>query len=270
MQYLIEILSYPFAIRALVVGILLSLCAALLGVNLVLKRLSLLGDGLSHVSFGAAAIALAAGVAPLEFSIPIVVLAAILLMWLQNKKIGGDAAIAIVSSSSLAIGVIVASMTTGMNTDISNYMFGSILALTKRDVAVSVFCTAVIMAVYILFYHKIFLVSFDEDFARSAGVKVKLLGAITAILTAVITVIGMRVMGALLISSIITFPALSAMRVCRSYRGTVITSALFSVSAFLTGITLSFLFDLPTGAAVVLCNLFIFIASFVLNKIKNI
>ena len=155
MQYLIEILSYPFAIRALVVGILLSLCAALLGVNLVLKRLSLLGDGLSHVSFGAAAIALAAGVAPLEFSIPIVVLAAILLMWLQNKKIGGDAAIAIVSSSSLAIGVIVASMTTGMNTDISNYMFGSILALTKRDVAVSVFCTAVIMAVYILFYHKI-------------------------------------------------------------------------------------------------------------------
>lgn len=269
MQYLTEILSYPFALRAILVGILLSLCAALLGVNLVLKRLSMLGDGLSHVSFGAAAIALAVGVAPLEFSIPVVILAAILLLWLQNKKIGGDAAVAIVSSGSLAIGITVASLTTGMNTDISNYMFGSILALTKRDVALSVFCTAVIMVIYILFYHKIFLISFDEDFARATGVKVKLLGGITAVLTALVTVIGMRVMGALLISSIITFPALSAMRVCKSYRGTVIAAAVFSVSAFLTGLALSFLFDLPTGAAVVLCNLAIFVVLYIINALKS-
>ena len=269
MQYLTEILSYPFALRALGVGLLLSLCAALLGVNLVLKRLSMLGDGLSHVSFGAAAVALAAGVAPLEFSIPVVILAAILLLWLQNKKIGGDAAVAIVSSSSLAVGITVASLPTGMNTDISNYMFGSILALTKRDVAVSVFCTAVIMIVYILFYHKIFLVSFDEDFARATGVNVKLFGGITAVLTAVVTVIGMRVMGALLISSIITFPALSAMRICKSYRGTVITAALFSMLAFGVGLTLSFLFDLPTGAAVVLCNLVIFVALYLVNNFRS-
>jgi len=269
MQYLIEILSYPFAVRALCVGVLLSLCSALLGVNLVLKRMSMLGDGLSHVSFGAAAVALALGFAPLEFSIPLVIIAAFLLLWLQNKNIGGDAAIAVISSGALAVGITVASLTTGMNTDISSYMFGSILALAKRDVAVSIVCAAVVMTVYLLFYHKIFIAAFDPDFARAIGVRVKLYDGITAVLTAVLTVIGMRVMGALLISSIITVPALSAMRCAKSYRGTVICAAVFSVTAFLAGITLSFAYDLPTGAAVVLCNLTIFAFLTVKNGIKS-
>lgn len=271
MEFLTQILSYPFARRAIIAGLLLSVSAALLGVNLVLKRFSMLGDGLSHVSFGAAAIGLAAGVAPLQFSIPIVIIAAFLLLRIrQNSKINGDAAIAIVSSSALAVGITVATLTTGMNTDINSYMFGSILALTKSDVIITAICGIVIIAIYILFYQKIFAISFDEDFAAVTGVKYKWYNSITAILTAVTVVIGMRIMGALLISSIITFPALSSMRICKHYKCTVIAAAIVAVVAFLLGLALSFLFDLPAGAAVVLCNLAVFLILSVAGKIKKI
>lgn len=271
MEFLTGILSYPFARRALIVGLLLSVSAALLGVNLVLKRFSMLGDGLSHVSFGAAAVGLACGVAPLWFSIPIVIVAAFLLLRLkQNSKINGDAATAIVSSSSLAVGITVATLTTGMNTDISNYMFGSILALGKSEVIIAAVCGALIIAVYILFYQKIFTSTFDEDFAAVTGVKVKRYNSISAILTAVTVVIGMRVMGALLISSIITFPALSSMRICKHYKCTVIAAAVISVISFLIGILLSFAFDIPAGAAVVLTNLLVFIILSFVGKVKQI
>lgn len=271
MDFIVEILSYPFARRALIVGFLLSVGAALLGVNLVLKRFSMLGDGLSHVSFGAAAVGLACGVAPLQFSIPIVIVAAFLLLRLkQNSKINGDAATAIVSSSALAVGITVASLTTGMNTDISNYMFGSILALGKSEVTISAVCGALIIAAYILFYQKIFTTAFDENFAAVTGVKVKWYNSITAILTAVIVVIGMRVMGALLISSIITFPALSSMRICKHYKCTVISAAVVSVISFLLGILLSFAFDIPAGAAVVLTNLAAFLILSLVGRVKQI
>lgn len=271
MDFIVEILSYPFARRALIVGLLLSVSAALLGVNLVLKRFSMLGDGLSHVSFGAAAVGLACGVAPLQFSIPIVIVAAFLLLRLkQNSKINGDAATAIVSSSALAVGITVASLTTGMNTDISNYMFGSILALGKSEVTIAAVCGALIIAAYILFYQKIFTTAFDEDFAAVTGVKVKWYNSITAILTAVTVVIGMRVMGALLISSIITFPALSSMRICKHYKCTVIAAAVVSVISFLLGLLLSFAFDIPAGAAVVLTNLAAFLTLSLVGKVKQI
>ena len=271
MDFIVEILSYPFARRALIVGLLLSVSAALLGVNLVLKRFSMLGDGLSHVSFGAAAVGLACGVAPLQFSIPIVIVAAFLLLRLkQNSKINGDAATAIVSSSALAVGITVASLTTGMNTDISNYMFGSILALGKSEVTIAAVCGALIIVSYILFYQKIFTTAFDEDFAAVTGVKVKWYNSITAILTAVTVVIGMRVMGALLISSIITFPALSSMRICKHYKCTVIAAAVVSVISFLLGLLLSFAFDIPAGAAVVLTNLAAFLTLSLVGKVKQI
>ncbi len=271
MDFIVEILSYPFARRALIVGLLLSVSAALLGVNLVLKRFSMLGDGLSHVSFGAAAVGLACGVAPLQFSIPIVIVAAFLLLRLkQNSKINGDAATAIVSSSALAVGITVASLTTGMNTDISNYMFGSILALGKSEVTIAAVCGALIIVSYILFYQKIFTTAFDEDFAAVTGVKVKWYNSITAILTAVTVVIGMRVMGALLISSIITFPALSSMRICKHYKCTVIAAAVVSVISFLLGLLLSFAFDIPAGAAVVLTNLTAFLILSLVGRVKQI
>ena len=271
MDFIVEILSYPFARRALIVGLLLSVSAALLGVYLVLKRFSMLGDGLSHVSFGAAAVGLACGVAPLQFSIPIVIVAAFLLLRLkQNSKINGDAATAIVSSSALAVGITVASLTTGMNTDISNYMFGSILALGKSEVTIAAVCGALIIVSYILFYQKIFTTAFDEDFAAVTGVKVKWYNSITAILTAVTVVIGMRVMGALLISSIITFPALSSMRICKHYKCTVIAAAVVSVISFLLGLLLSFAFDIPAGAAVVLTNLTAFLILSLVGRVKQI
>ena len=271
MEFIVQILSYPFARRALIAGLLLSVSAALLGVNLVLQRFSMLGDGLSHVSFGAAAVGLAAGVAPLQFSIPIVIVAAFLLLRLkQNSKINGDAATAIVSSSALALGITVATLTTGMNTDISNYMFGSILALGKSEVIIATVCSALIISIYVLFYQKIFTTAFDEDFAAVTGVRVKWYNSINAILTAVTVVIGMRVMGALLISSIITFPALSSMRVCKHYKCTVIVAAAVSVIAFLAGLLLSFAFDIPAGAAVVLTNLAAFLVLSLVGKVKQI
>lgn len=271
MNFLMQILSYPFAQRAIIVGVLLSISAALLGVNLVLKRFSMLGDGLSHVSFGAAAVGLACGIAPLQFSIPIVIIAAFLLLRLkQNSKINGDAATAIVSSSALAIGIIVASLTTGMNTDISNYMFGSILALGKGEVVIAAMSGVIIIAVYTVFYQKIFSCTFDEDFAAVTGVNVKLYNSITAILTAVTVVIGMRIMGALLISSIITFPALSSMRICKHYKCTVIAAAIISAISFFVGILVSFAFDIPAGAAVVVINLVAFLILSLVGRVKQI
>lgn len=270
MEQIVTILSYPFARRAIIAGVLISLCGALLGVNLVLKRFSMLGDGLSHVSFGAATIALALGVTPLKVSIPIVIIAAFFLLRInESGRLRGDAATAIVSSSALAIGIIIASLTTGMNTDISNYMFGSILAVSKSDVFLVAAVTLCVILLYLLFYRKIFACTFDEGFAAATGVNVKFYNTVTAVLTAVTVVIGMRIMGALLISSIMTFPALSSMRVCKKYRSTVIFSSVISVAAFMIGIMLSFAFDIPAGASVVVVNLIIFIIMSVIRRTKE-
>ncbi len=270
MSFLTEILSYPFAVRALIVGLLVSVCAALLGVNLVLKRFSMLGDGLSHVAFGSAAVALAVGIAPLYISIPVVIIAAFLLLHINgNNKINGDAAIALVSSSALAIGIIVASLTTGMNTDISNYMFGSILALSHGDLYIAIAVAVTVLVMYLLFYNKIFACTFDEQFAAATGVKVKIYNSLIAILTAVTVVIGMRLMGALLISSIITFPALTAMRMGKHYRCTVICAGCVSAASFIIGLLLSFCFDIPAGAGVVVINLLAFIVFSVIAAVKK-
>lgn len=265
MEMLKTVFSYSFATRALIVGVLVSLCAALLGVSLVLKRYSMLGDGLSHVAFGSAAIALALGVAPLKMSIPVVIIAAFLMLR-TGGKIKGDAATAIVSSSALAIGVIVATMTTGMNTDISNYMFGSILAMSREDVFITAGAASVIIILYIVFYNKIFASAFDESFASATGVHIGLYNSLLAVLTAVVVVIGMRMMGALLISSVMIFPALSAMRVCKRYKSVILMSALISVSAFIIGMLMSFLYDMPAGASVVVVNLVIFLIFSAISK----
>ena len=214
MKLLLSMFAYPFIVRAFVVGILVSLCASLLGVPLVLKRYSMIGDGLSHVSFGALSVAVACGFAPLWFSIPVVVIAAFILMHVAEKsRVSADAMIAVFSASALAIGVIVTSLTTGMTTDVDSYMFGSILAMSRSDVILSVTLALCVLALYILFYHKLFSVTFDESFARATGVRVGTYKTILSVLTALTVVLGMRMMGAMLLSSLIIFPALSAMRV---------------------------------------------------------
>lgn len=257
-----EMFSYHFMIRAVVVGILVSLCAALLGVSLVLKRYSMIGDGLSHVGFGALAIAAAANIAPLYLAVPVVIAAAFLLLRInQNSRIKGDAAIALISSSALAVGVVTVSLTTGMNTDVSNYMFGSILSLSRADAVLSIILSAAVLLMFVLLYPRIFAVTFDETFARATGTKTQLINSVIAVLTAVTVVIGMRMMGALLISSLIIFPALTAMRLCRSFKAVVICSAVVSVLCFMIGMAASYAFELPSGAEVVIVNLIAF-ASF--------
>jgi len=258
----LQMFSYPFMQRALIAGVLVSLCAALLGVSLVLKRYSMIGDGLSHVSFGALAIAVALGVTPLWFSIPVVILAAFLLLRVaDNPRWNSDAAIAVMSASSLAVGILVISLTTGMTTDVDNYMFGSVLAMTKTDVALAVALCAAVLVLFILFYHKLFAITFDENFSRATGLKVSRYNTLLAILTALTIVLGMQMMGAMLISSLVIFPALTAMRLFRSFRGVVVCAAATSVACFCTGLTISFAFSTPVGATVVAANLTLFLLS---------
>jgi zinc transport system permease protein len=257
---LVEMFSYTFLVRAVVVGALVSLCAALLGVSLVLKRYSMIGDGLSHVGFGALALATGMNLAPLAVSIPVVVAAAFLLLRLsENSKIKGDAAIAIISTGALAVGVFIISWTTGMNTDVCNYLFGSILAMSKSDVYLSVILSVLVLGLFIVFYNKLFAISFDETFARATGVQAGRYNMVIALLTAVTIVLGMRMMGAMLISSLIVFPALSSMRIFKTWRSVTLCSALVSLACFFAGIVVSYLYATPTGASVVIMNIAIFL-----------
>ena len=262
-----HLFSFHFMQRALVVGAMVSLCAALLGVPLVLKRFSMIGDGLSHVGFGALAIASALHVAPLAVAVPVVVVTAVLLLRLsQNSRIKGDAMIALISSSALAIGVICVSVTTGMNTEVSSYMFGSILSLSRSDAILSAVLSAAVLVLFLLFYPRLFAVTFDETFSRATGVRTDLYNLLLAVLTAITVVLGMRMMGALLISSLLIFPALSAMRIYRSFRRVVICAACISVGCFLIGTLCSYWLETPTGASIVAANLLCFAACCIVGK----
>jgi len=267
---LIEMFSYTFMTRAVIVGLLVSLCAALLGVNLVLKRYSMIGDGLSHVGFGTLAVATAMNIAPLAISIPVTVLAAFLLLRIsENGKIKGDAAIALISTSALAIGVMIISFTTGMNTDVCNYMFGSILAMSPNDVVLSIALAIVVLVLFILFYNKLFGVTFDENFAKATGVKTNLYNMVIAFLTAITIVLGMRMMGALLISSLIIFPALTSMRICKTFKSVTLCAAGISIVCFFIGVVVSYEYATPTGASVVIVNIMAFMLFWVINSIMR-
>lgn len=271
MEEFIQMMSYPFIVRAFIVGILVSLCAALLGVSLVLKQYSMIGDGLSHVSYGALSIAAACGIAPLKLSIPVVIAAAFILLRMnENGVIKSDAAIAAMSASALAIGVTVTSFTTGMTTDVCSYMFGSILAMSQDDVVLSVVLSVVVLVLFIFCYHSIFAVTFDESFARATGVKVPFYNTMISVLTAVTIVLGMQMMGAMLISSLVIFPALSSMRVFKSFKGVMISSGVLAVVCFCAGMIVSYNYSTPAGASVVLANLCVFVVFLGLQKLKTI
>ncbi len=255
-----DLFSYEFIIRAIIVGGLVALCAALLGVSLVLKRYSMIGDGLSHVAFGALSVAVACNLTPLYVAIPVVIIAAFALLKISdNSKIKSDAAIGLISTVSIAIGVIVIALSKGMNTDLYSYMFGSILAMTDVDVILSIVLSICVLVIFILFYNKIFAVTFDENFTKATGTKAGVFNLILSILTAITIVIGMRIMGTMLISSLIIFPSLTAMRVCKTFKTVVITSGIVSVICLFFGIVLSYVFSVPTGACIVLTNAIMFL-----------
>lgn len=265
-----EMFSYPFMVRAVLVGTIVALCSSLLGVSLVLKRYSMIGDGLSHVGFGALALATALNMAPLPVSIPIVVLAAFLLLRIsESGKIKGDAAIALISTGALALGVMVISMTTGMNTDVCNYLFGSILGMSQSDVNLSVVLSVAVLILFFLFYNRIFAVTFDEAFARATGTRASLYNMLIALLTALIIVLGMRMIGALLISSLIVFPALTSMRLCKRFKAVIVNSAVISVLCLWAGMVISYVYATPTGASIVLCNMVVFLLYWFIQAVKG-
>ena len=213
-----DIFNYSFMVNALIVGVLIAVCCALLGVVLVLKKFSMIGDGLSHVGFGALSVAAVLNISmPLYFTIPIVMATAFILLRItENSRINSDAAIAVISSSALAIGVFFASIN-GTNINLQQYMFGSILSISNADIVLSIVISAIVILLYFLFYNKIFAITFDESFASATGIRTKLYNTVISLLTAVTIVIGMRLLGTLLISAMIIFPALTAMRVARKF-----------------------------------------------------
>lgn len=270
MSSIIEMFSYSFMTRAFIVGILISLCASLVGVSLVLRRNSMIGDGLSHVGFGAFAIATILGFAPLYFAIPIVIIVSFFILKLnENSKIQGDAKIALLSASSLAIGTFAISVTKGVNTDINNYLFGSILSLNETDIIISIILSIVVILLYIISYNKIFAITFDEKFAKSIGIKTNFYNVVFASLCSIVVVLGMRLMGSLLISSLIIFPTLTSMSLFKKFKSVVISSIIVSIVSFTIGLILSYIYSTPTGATIVIVNLVVFMIFKIIEYIKT-
>lgn len=268
MSWFFEMMSYSFMQRAFVVGILISICAALVGVSLVLRKNSMIGDGLSHTAFGAFAIATVLNFAPLWFAIPVVIAASFLVLKLgSNKRVNGDALIALLSASSLAIGTMAISLTKGVNIDLNSYLFGSILSIGWSDVWLSLVLTVAVVALYIFAHNRIFAITFDEDFAKAIGIKTNIYDAIFAIICSLVIVFGMRLLGALLISSLIIFPTLIAMQFSKSFGRVVVYSVLISIINFVLGLVVSYLIASPTGATVVVVNLVGLIIAYVARKV---
>lgn len=269
-------LSIPFVQYALIVGVLIALCSSLLGVTLVLKRFSFIGDGLSHVAFGAMAIA---GVLHLTddmlFVLPVTVLSAVLLLRTgQNTKIKGDAAIAMISVGALAVGYLLLSLfstSANLSGDVCTTLFGSmsILTLTQAEVWLCTGLSVAVVVIFILFYNKIFAVTFDEDFARASGIKVEAYNLLIAVVIAVIIVLAMNLVGSLLISALIIFPAMSAMRLFRSFKGVTVCSAVLSVTCALLGILISILWSTPVGSTIVAVDIGAFLIFCVIAKIQG-
>ncbi|MBE6820735.1 MAG: metal ABC transporter permease [Ruminococcaceae bacterium] len=267
--------SYTFVRYAIVAGVLIALCAALLGVSLVLKRYSMIGDGLSHVAFGAIAVAAVCGTAPMTVALPVTIAAAILLLGLNSStKIKGDAAIAMISVGTLALGYLllnVFSTSSNVSGDVCTTLFGStsILTLSKTDVILCLALTAVVILVFVLFYNRIFAVTFDEGFASATGTNTKAYNTLIAVVTAVVIVLAMNLVGALLISALIIFPALSAMRLFKSFRSVIISSAIISVTCAVAGILVAILYGTPVGSTIVAADIVAFIICFAAGKITK-
>ncbi len=273
---LIEYLSYPMVRYALIVGVLIALCSSLLGVILVLKRFSYIGDGLSHVAFGAMAVAAVVGLTDqMMLTLPITIVCAILLLWTgQNAKIKGDAAIAMISVGALAFGYLLMNLfptSSNVSGDVCSSLFGStkILTLTKSEVVLSVVLSIIVVVSFIALYNRFFAVTFDESFAKAVGTKTRLLNFVIATIIAVIIVLAMNLVGSLLVSALVIFPALSAMRIFKSFRSVTVFSAILSVICALLGIILSILWDTPVGSTIVITDIVAFIVCSIVGRIKG-
>ena len=268
-------LSYSFVRYALIAGVLISLCAALLGVSLVLKRYSMIGDGLSHVAFGAMSIAAVLSLAPMTVAMPVTIVAAVVLLGLNsNGKIKGDAAIAMISVGALALGYLLLNVfqtASNVSGDVCSTLFGStsILTLSVSDVWLCVGLAILVILTFVIFYHKIFAVTFDEEFARATGTTVRAYNILIAVVTAVVIVLAMNLVGALLISALIIFPALSAMRVFKSFRAVMASAAVISVLCSVLGILASVIYGTPVGSTIVAADIVVFAAFSLAGRLRK-
>ncbi len=276
MEQFLSYFSYPFVWYALAVGVLISLCASLLGVTLTLKRMSFIGDGLSHVAFGALAIATVMGLSDnMPVVLAVTILSAIILLRSgQNSKIKGDAAIAMLSVGALALGYLLLNVfpvSANVSGDVCSTLFGSqsILTLGMKDVWLCVGLSLLVIAVFIIFFNRIFAVTFDEDFAKATGIHTSAYNMLIAVTVAVVIVLAMRLVGSLLISALVIFPAISAMRVFRSFRAVVVASGVISVVCATVGMLLSIALSTPVGATVVMVNAVSFGIFTLVSKIKR-
>lgn len=271
---LCEYLSYPFIQYALIVGVLIALSSSLLGVILVLKRFSFIGDGLSHVAFGAMAVASVVGLTNnMLIVLPVTVISAVILLKSgQNRKIKGDAAVAMISVGALAFGYLIMNMFSASSNvagDVCSTLFGSvaILTLTKLDVWVCIAMSGIVIIFFLFFKNRIFAVAFDENFARTTGMRVELFNLVVAVLTAMIIVLAMKLVGSLLISALIIFPALSSMRMFKTFKSVIISSAVISLICAVFGILAAVLISTPVGSTVVVANIAVFFISFALGEV---
>jgi zinc transport system permease protein len=265
--------QYDFMQRALISGLFIGISCALLGVFLVLKRLSLIGHGLGHVSFTTVAIAMFVGFSPIYLSVPLVMIFSLIILRLaENKGFDNDSSIGLLSSAAIAGGVIIASVSDGFNVDILSYLFGSILTVTAADTILSVVLSLAVLCVVGLIYKKLFIITFDEEFARAQGIRTHLYNKTLVLLTSVNVVLSIRVVGTMLVSSLIIIPALTALQLRKSFTATLIFSVVFSAVSVVSGILLSYYVQfgdgrsLPTGATIVMMNLFFFVITWGIRR----
>ncbi|NTV30131.1 MAG: metal ABC transporter permease [Candidatus Omnitrophica bacterium] len=266
MDMLKEALQFAFIQRALWAGCLVAVSCAFLGVFLVLRRFAMIGDGLAHISFAAIALGLLIKVTPIFVAVPLVVLAALGILRLSDRSwVYGDAAIGLLSAIGVATGVLIASFAGGFNVDLFSYLFGNILSVSRAEVALSVVLSFIIIGVVNLFYHDLFAATFDQDHAQVSGIRTGLVNRILLVLTALTVVLGIKVVGTMLVSSLIIFPAVSALFVARSFRTAILLAAVFGLFSVVAGIFVSYAFNLPSGATIVYVNFVIFIILFILK-----
>lgn len=260
MEYL-DFLSYGFIQRAYLAGAFVAALCAVLGLFLVLRKFSLIGDGLSHVSFGAIALGLFLGLAPFTVTVPVSVLASFFILRLAKKaELYGDAAIGVVSAAGVAVGVVLASLSGGFNVDLMSYLFGNILAVSGSEVFFSVLLSVLVLVLTLVFYHDMFSTTFDEEFAEVTGIRTDRLNLLLVSFTAVSVALAIRVVGVMLVSALLVLPAVAALQVARGFRTALFLSAGIAVLSVLVGVTFSFIADLPAGATIVLTNLAVFLA----------
>jgi len=268
---LIQIMSRDYFKTALIVGLCMSLSASLLGVSLVLKKHSMIGDGLSHVGFGAVALAACLGWAPLAFAIPVVILSSFLILFLAEKsKVFGDSAIAVFSTLALAIGYAAIEVGEGVSFNVSAYLYGNILGVSDTEKVLSIILAIVVIVTFIFLYHKIFSVTFDPIFSKSTGTHTSAINILISILTSLMVVIGMKLIGALLITSLIIFPTLASRQIFKTFKNVTVFAILSSIIGFLFGLLLAItIIDMPIGSAIVFSNFIICVIAFIIGKLKN-